>query len=73
MVVIERSRQPIEAHRHLTEVAYAARCLIQMTHPSFESFKRAFHDLESRVRLTSDASEKYFSRIENLKIMDGYR
>lgn len=49
-----------------------ASCLIKMTHPSFESFKRAFHDPESRVRLNSDVSEKYFSRIESLKITGGY-
>lgn len=48
-----------------------ASCLIKMTHPSFESFKRAFHDPESRVRLNSDVSEKYFSRIESLKITGG--
>jgi ABC-type lipoprotein export system ATPase subunit len=49
-----------------------ASCLIKMTRPSFESFKLAFQDPESRVRLNSDRSEKYFSRIEKLKITGGY-
>jgi ABC-type lipoprotein export system ATPase subunit len=49
-----------------------ASCLIKMTRPSFESFKLAFQDPGSRVRLNSDRSEKYFSRIEKLKITGGY-
>ena len=49
-----------------------ASCLIKMTCPSFESFKLAFQDPDSRVRLNSDRSEKYFSRIEKLKITGGY-
>jgi ABC-type lipoprotein export system ATPase subunit len=49
-----------------------ASCLIKMTRPSFESFKLAFQDPDSRVRLNSDRSEKYFSRIEKLKITGGY-
>ena len=49
-----------------------ASCLIKMTDPSFESFKRAFHDPESRIRLNSDIPEKHFSRIEDLKITGGY-
>lgn len=47
-------------------------CLIKMTRPCFESFKLAFQDPDSRVRLNSDLSEKYFSRIEHLKITGGY-
>ena len=47
-------------------------CLIKMTNPSFESFKLAFQDPESRVRLNSDVTEKYYSRIESLKITGGY-
>lgn len=49
-----------------------ASCLIKMTRPSFESFKLSFQDPGSRVRLNSDRSEKYFSRIEKLKIIGGY-
>lgn len=49
-----------------------ASCLIKMTNPSFESFKLAFQDPESRVRLNSDISEKYYSRIESLKVTGGY-
>lgn len=47
-------------------------CLIKMTRPCFESFKLAFHDPESRVRLNSDVPEKYYSRIESIKIIGGY-
>lgn len=49
-----------------------ASCLIKMTRPCFESFKLAFQDPESRVRLNSDLSEKYYSRIESLKVTGGY-
>jgi len=49
-----------------------ASCLIKMTKPCFESFKLAFQDAESRVRLNSDISESYYSRIESLKITGGY-
>lgn len=49
-----------------------ASCLIKMTKPSFEAFKLAFLDPVSRVRLNSDVSEKYYSRIENIKITGGY-
>lgn len=49
-----------------------ASCLIKMTRPCFESFKLAFQDPESRVRLNSDVSEKYYSRIESLKVTGGY-
>ncbi|MGH6820371.1 MAG: AAA family ATPase, partial [Methylocella sp.] len=49
-----------------------ASCLIKMTRPCFESFKLAFQDPESRVRLNSDVSEKYYSRIERLKVTGDY-
>ncbi|PXA03884.1 DNA repair protein [Coraliomargarita sinensis] len=49
-----------------------ASCLIKMTRPCFESFKLAFQDPESRVRLNSDRSEKYYSRIEKLRMTGGY-
>lgn len=49
-----------------------ASCLIKMTRPSFESFKLAFQDPESRVRLNSDVSQKYYSWIESLQITGGY-
>ncbi|MFT5319628.1 MAG: ABC-type lipoprotein export system ATPase subunit [Chlamydiales bacterium] len=49
-----------------------ASCLIKMTRPCFQSFKLAFQDPESRIRLNSDVSEKYYSRIESLKITGGY-
>lgn len=49
-----------------------ASCLIKMTTPSFESFKLAFQDPGSRVRLNSEVSEKYYSRIETLTVSGGY-
>jgi len=49
-----------------------ASCLIKMTNPGFESFKLAFQDPESRVRLNSDVVEKYYSRIESMTVTGGY-
>jgi len=47
-------------------------CLIKMTKPCFSSFKLAFQDSESRVRLSSDVPQKYYSCIEHVKITGGY-
>jgi ABC-type lipoprotein export system ATPase subunit len=49
-----------------------ASCLIKMTRPCFESFKQAFLDPESRVRLNSDVQGKYYSRIEKVSFTGGY-
>lgn len=49
-----------------------ASCLIKMTAPCFESFRLAFQDPESRVRLNSEMEQKYFSGIEYLKVTGGY-
>lgn len=49
-----------------------ASCLIKMTKPCFASFKQAFLDPESRVRLNSDVPEKYYSLIESVKFTGGY-
>ena len=49
-----------------------ASCLIKMTRPCFESFKMAFLDPDSRVQLHTDLPKEYFSRIESIKIDDGY-
>ncbi|MDQ1354491.1 MAG: hypothetical protein QG657_4800 [Acidobacteriota bacterium] len=49
-----------------------ASCLIKMTKPCFESFKQAFLDPGSRVRLNSDVPEKYYSRIEKVSFTGGY-
>lgn len=49
-----------------------ASCLIKMTKPCFDSFKQAFLDPESRVHLNSDIPEKFYSRIESVKITGGY-
>lgn len=49
-----------------------ASCLIKMTEPSFSAFRQAFHDPESRVRLNSDISEQYYSRLESVSFIGGY-
>jgi ABC-type lipoprotein export system ATPase subunit len=49
-----------------------ASCLIKMTEPSFSVFKQAFHDPESRVRLNSDISEQYYSRLESVNFIGEY-
>ncbi|USR67206.1 DNA repair protein (plasmid) [Providencia stuartii] len=51
---------------------YNASCLIKMTEPSFSAFKQAFNDPESRVRLNSDISEQYYSRLESAVFIGGY-
>ncbi len=50
----------------------AASCLIKMTKPCFASFKQAFLDAGSRVRLHSDKSENYASAIERMNFVGGY-
>jgi ABC-type lipoprotein export system ATPase subunit len=49
-----------------------ASCLIKMTRPSFEAFTLAFQDPESRVRLNSDISKQYYSKIESMTVTNGY-
>ncbi|BBO27457.1 hypothetical protein AltI4_18450 [Alteromonas sp. I4] len=49
-----------------------ASCLIKMTQPSFSAFQQAFNDPESRVRLNSDISEQYYSRLESAVFLGGY-
>ena len=49
-----------------------ATCLVKMSIPSFSSFKLAFSDSESRVRLNSDVKEKYYSRIESVRFVGGF-
>ena len=43
-----------------------------MTKPCFTSFKQAFLDAGSRVRLNSDKSESYASAIEQIRFVGGY-
>ena len=50
----------------------SASCLIKMTRPCFASFKQAFTDPESRVRLNSDSPEHYASAIERVRFIGGY-
>lgn len=49
-----------------------ASCLIRMTRPSFDAFKASFSDPESRIRLNSERTEKYYSAIEKMTITGGY-
>ena len=49
-----------------------ASCLIKMTKPCFTSFKQAFLDPDSRVRLNSDVPQNYYSRIEFVRFVGGY-
>ena len=49
-----------------------ASCLIKMTKPCFNSFKQAFLDPESRVRLNSDVLDKHYTQIEAVKFTGGY-
>lgn len=49
-----------------------ASCLIKMTKPCFASFKLAFKDTGSRVRLNSDKPENYASAIERVSFVGGY-
>jgi ABC-type cobalamin/Fe3+-siderophores transport system ATPase subunit len=49
-----------------------ATCLVKMSTPSFSSFKLAFSDSESRVRLNSDVKEKYYSRVESVRFVGGF-
>lgn len=49
-----------------------ASCLIKMTKPCFASFKQAFLDAGSRVRLNSDKPENYSSAIKHIRFVGGY-
>ncbi|MGJ7462109.1 TrlF family AAA-like ATPase [Halomonas sp. MA07-2] len=50
----------------------SASCLVKMTKPCFASFKQAFLDPDSRIRLNSDAPQHYASSIERIKVVGGY-
>ncbi|WP_429072843.1 TrlF family AAA-like ATPase [Aeromonas hydrophila] len=52
--------------------AEGASCLIKMTRPCFASFKQAFLDAGSRVRLNSDKPENFASAIERVRCVGGY-
>lgn len=49
-----------------------ASCLIKMTKPCFASFKAAFKDPESRVRLLSELPSVHHSWIKAVRITGGY-
>ncbi len=50
----------------------SASCLVKMTRPCFASFKQAFFDPESRIRLNSDTPQHHASAIEGIKVVGGY-
>ena len=52
--------------------ADGASCLIKMTKPCFVSFKQAFLDAGSRVRLNSEKPKNYASAIERVRFVGGY-
>ncbi|BDW89387.1 TrlF family AAA-like ATPase [Thalassospira tepidiphila] len=47
-------------------------CRIKMTRPCFASFKQAFLDPSSRVRLNSEIPDNYASAIESVRFIGGY-
>lgn len=49
-----------------------ASTFIKMTRPCFTSFLMAFKDPESRVRLSDEMVERYYSQIDNIAIEGGY-
>ena len=49
-----------------------ASTFIKMTRPCFSSFLMAFKDQESRVRLSDDLQERFYSRIDSISIEGGY-
>ncbi|WKD28105.1 AAA family ATPase [Halomonas sp. KG2] len=66
-IINARDVETPETLRHLS-----ASCLIKMTTPCFASFKQAFCDSESRIRLNSDAPQHHASAIETIKVVGGY-
>lgn len=50
----------------------SASCLVRMTKPCFESFRQAFLEPESRIRLLGERTERYFSAIERIRFTGGY-
>jgi len=49
-----------------------ASTFIKMTRPCFASFLMAFKDPESRVRLSDDLEEHFYSQIDSISIEGGY-
>ena len=49
-----------------------ASTFIKMTRPCFASFLMAFKDPESRVRLSDDLQEHFYSQIDSISIEGGY-
>lgn len=49
-----------------------ASTFIKMTIPCFDSFRLAFKDPESRVRLADQMPKQFYSRIESVRIEGGY-
>ena len=49
----------------------SASCLIKMTEPRMESFRNAFYDPESRIKLNQNESEVHHTRIQAVKLEGG--
>lgn len=47
-------------------------CYIKMSRPCFTSFKMAFCDPSSRVKLSSDLNQKFYTYIDTISIYGGY-
>lgn len=47
-------------------------CYIKMSRPCFNSFKMAFCDPSSRVKLSSDINQNFYTYIESISIYGGY-
>ena len=60
----------VAAPEHLADPRSST--FIKMTHPCFASFLLAFKDPESRVRQADRMQERFYSRIDRLRIEGGY-
>ena len=45
----------------------SASCLVKMTEPTFDSFRQAFYDPESRIRLNKEISQRPYSVIHSVQ------
>lgn len=47
-------------------------CYIKMSKPCFDSFRMAFCDPESRVKLSSDLNQNFYTYIDKISVYGGY-
>ena len=50
----------------------SASCLVKMTHPSMDSFRNAFYDYESRIRLNTQLEDTYQAQIISVSWEGGF-